>query len=460
MKNKRLVRIILYVIIGLVLLSVPFVSMALFTHYGLMNDATYDVVVSVSFGAAAFIMLIITVLEFVSPFIVKDASFDTAIVALCILIQLICSNDIRWVISKTNSQIPENIYSLINIFSFIAFCVATIFLCKNFVRTYKVVLDKRETIASIIIAILCVVAYIPLRMYNIGSIPVGLAVILSIYWIIKLTYYIIRFNKIDWSFILTIFIFICMLGALMSEVPMNSRVFNASNKGIVSGMMIIAALFFFGIYLTFTIQTTQEAYKKEEYEKRLNTLQANVLKNQIDPHFLFNSLNIIKNIYKEDKQQGDRAIDLLSKHLRAYTAASNTYLVPLEQELENVSAYTEIENLKISKSFNILYDIDFEEFEVPPFSIQVFIENAFKYSRVNEIEDGYIVIKAYQEDGFNVIEVIDNGVGFDVNQIKNTSYGIKNSKERFKLLLDAECKISSKKDEGTKVVIKIPIKKG
>jgi sensor histidine kinase YesM len=90
---------------------------------------------------------------------------------------------------------------------------------------------------------------------------------------------------------------------------------------------------------------------------------------------------------------------------------------------------------------------------VPILSLQVYVENAIRYSKVNEIEGGYIEISSYEEGDKIIVEVNDNGVGFDVNDIKDTSFGIKNSRERFKLLLNAEIEIKSEIGSGTNVRI-------
>ena len=77
--------------------------------------------------------------------------------------------------------------------------------------------------------------------------------------------------------------------------------------------------------------------KNEINEKRIDELQNNVLKNQINPHFIFNTLAIIKSLYIEDPNKGSKAIDLFSQHLRAYVEAGESFLVPISKELDNIS---------------------------------------------------------------------------------------------------------------------------
>ena len=91
-------------------------------------------------------------------------------------------------------------------------------------------------------------------------------------------------------------------------------------------------------------------------------------------------------------------------------------------------------------------------------SIEPFIENSIKYSQIDKKEDGYIEISSLIDESFIIIKIIDNGVGFDTNAIKNTSHGINNSSMRFKILLHATTIVESQLNIGTTIIIKIPFK--
>ena len=270
---------------------------------------------------------------------------------------------------------------------------------------------------------------------------------------------VIRENRVDYIFYASNLILIVSsfagLTCTISEIP-NSHI---SGRGILPIATIICFFLFLSIYLYFTISTERRANEKEEYERKLNELQSTALKNQINPHFVFNALSVVRSLYHEDVEKGDYAVDLLSKHLRAYVDAGDTYLVPLERELKIVDGYLELENLKVSRPFNIIYDIDVYDFLVPSFSIQTLIENAVRYSRINEKEDGHISISTYEEDKYIILTISDNGFGFDVNSITSKSTGIRNTRDRFKITLDATLEISSIINEGTSIKIKIPKEK-
>ncbi|MCM1131350.1 MAG: histidine kinase [Roseburia sp.] len=178
-----------------------------------------------------------------------------------------------------------------------------------------------------------------------------------------------------------------------------------------------------------------------------------ILREQIKPHFIFNSLNAIKNLYHKNMNAGDEAMIRFSKHLRTNVDALDHDMISFEDELVNIINYVELENVRLDKPFTLLLDIQYQEFLVPVLSLQPLVENAIKYSRVNEREDGYIQVKSYKKDDLIYIIVVDNGVGFDIKAISSFSKGISNLKERLFLMLNADVKIESKALEGTMVTI-------
>ncbi|MDE5867585.1 MAG: histidine kinase, partial [Anaeroplasmataceae bacterium] len=184
-----------------------------------------------------------------------------------------------------------------------------------------------------------------------------------------------------------------------------------------------------------------------------------ILREQIKPHFIFNSLNAIKNLYHQNIDAGDEAVVRFSKHLRTNVDALDHDMIPFEDELVNIINYVELENVRLDKKFTLLLDIQFQDFLVPVLSLQPLVENAIKYSRVNEKEDGYIQVIAYQNNENIFILVKDNGIGFNVDNIDHTSKGIANLKERFSLMLDATVEIKSNSLEGTQVLITFPKEK-
>ena len=131
-------------------------------------------------------------------------------------------------------------------------------------------------------------------------------------------------------------------------------------------------------------------------------------------------------------------------------------MIPFEREIETINQYIELENKRFSKPFDLILDLDFANFMVPPLTIEPIVENSVNYSKVNEKDDGFISISSSFKDGNVVIVINDNGIGYDTSKTKSTSIGQKNLIERLHLNLNAEIKIESSLGNGTKTTIVFP----
>lgn len=112
--------------------------------------------------------------------------------------------------------------------------------------------------------------------------------------------------------------------------------------------------------------------------------------------------------------------------------------------------------MKVDNKFEVIFNIDYQDFDIPILSLQPFVENSIKYSKVNYKEEGKIEISAYKDNSNIIVEINDNGIGFDPNDIKDESCGIRNAKERLSLLLNANVEINSQINFGTNIKITIP----
>ena len=133
--------------------------------------------------------------------------------------------------------------------------------------------------------------------------------------------------------------------------------------------------------------------------------------------------------------------------------------ISFKKEMEHVENYISIERLRFGDRLNVEYDIECDNFTIPPLTIQPIAENAIKHGINQRVDGGTLKIASY-EDPNNIFVVIeDDGVGFDVNEVKNdgrSHIGMSNIKSRLKELLNAEVFVESILNKGTCVTIKIP----
>ena len=212
-----------------------------------------------------------------------------------------------------------------------------------------------------------------------------------------------------------------------------------------------------------TVKLYQQAKKSAELSRELSELNMTLMISQIQPHFLYNALNTIKYLIKKDPKTAETAVVKFSNYLRAnMDSLTQKEPIPFTKEIEHVKNYTAIESLRFGERLNVIYDIQFDNFNIPPLTIQPIVENSIKHGVNQRPEGGYVKISSY-DDGENAIIVIeDNGVGFDVTKPPpedgRSHVGIKNIKQRLSQMLNATVSTTSILNEGTKTIITIPIK--
>lgn len=220
-------------------------------------------------------------------------------------------------------------------------------------------------------------------------------------------------------------------------------------------------------------------HKKEtetlELQNLLEREKMQQLRSQINPHFLFNTLNVIKHMAgKENAKETERLISALGK-LFHYALSSNELLVPLSREIMIVNEFHLLCQVRFGDKIGIEWDlspqIDLTETLVPSFILQPMVENAVRHGLGPKEEAGKIRISAYIEQALLCITITDDGVGMDterLGQIKNRLYdqnaagdhiGLSNVACRLRML-GAGCglEIDSQKGKGTKVRLTLPLK--
>lgn len=203
--------------------------------------------------------------------------------------------------------------------------------------------------------------------------------------------------------------------------------------------------------------------EKELTQKNAELLDSRtkVMISQIQPHFMYNTLNAIYYLIEKDPAMAQKAVNVFSDYLRMnIDTLSISGTVPFEKELKHIETYLWIEKLRFDDELNIVYDIKNMDFDVPALSIQPFVENAIKHGICKKTEGGTLTLKTFKAEGNAVIEIIDDGVGFNPDNIQKddgrTHVGLNNSIQRLESLLKGRVEINSEIGKGTKIRIVIP----
>ncbi len=213
---------------------------------------------------------------------------------------------------------------------------------------------------------------------------------------------------------------------------------------------IVSCVFF---YMWINFQMMRRHERALLAEQRIQ-----IMMSQIQPHFLFNTLSTIQALCRMDP---DKAFDTLGKfgvYLRQNIESLNrTELIPIHEELQHTRVYAEIEMVRFP-SIQVEYDIQDEDFLIPALTIQPLVENAIRHG-VRIRKNGLVKVVTRKEKDKYIIEIIDNGKGFDEKtaiQMDPSHIGIRNVRERVEKMCGGKLLINSKLDEGTTVIIRIP----
>ena len=194
-----------------------------------------------------------------------------------------------------------------------------------------------------------------------------------------------------------------------------------------------------------------EAAKESEKAKQADM---NIAISQIRPHFLYNSLTAIMAI-DGNPPKTIEAIGNFGRYLRNNLNSLNSdNLIMIDRELEHIKNYIYLEKLRFGDKLNIEYDIKCKNIELPPLSIQMLVENGIKHGISKKKNGGTITIKTYEDEKHRYVEVIDNGLGFDVDKVLNSKehIGLESSKYRLENI-GAKLIIESKIGKGTNCLI-------
>jgi len=198
------------------------------------------------------------------------------------------------------------------------------------------------------------------------------------------------------------------------------------------------------------------------YERQKNLLvqtELKLLQAQVNPHFLFNSLNTIISITRNNAMRARELLIHLSNFFRKNLKRGND-LSTLEEELDQVNSYLQIEKARFDDRLVIQMDIDpaLLKLKIPTFTLQPLIENAIKHGISNMLGQGIAKISAYRNDGHALIEIEDNAGAFREADAGD-GLGIKIVDKRIKALFgkDFGTAVYSVPDELTRVTIKIPL---
>lgn len=237
----------------------------------------------------------------------------------------------------------------------------------------------------------------------------------------------------------------------------NEEIIGAFKIYYVHENKISTSLKALAIGLSKIISTLMEVSKVEQMKEMATKAEIKALQSQINPHFLFNSLNAITSFIRINPDKARELIINLSSYLR-YNIELNDEFISIKKELKQVYDYVQIEKARFGKKLNVIYEIDEIDIKIPSLIIQPLIENAIVHGVLES--KGYGTVKLIVKDEKDKVRITveDDGNGIDYKVIDEiysekpykNKIGLKNVYSRIKLIY-GEKMLIKRLDKGTKI---------
>jgi len=203
-------------------------------------------------------------------------------------------------------------------------------------------------------------------------------------------------------------------------------------------------------------------HRLQEQEKLLLAARIDALANQINPHFLFNTLASISSLIRTQPDTARMLITKLSGLLRRLMRSTD-HFVTLREELESIDEYLDIEVVRFGPNLQVVKQISPQTLDVivPSLILQPLIENSIKHGLARKVGGGRITIRTVMSQGRTVIEVHDDGLGMSEERLEHAlggGIGLSNVNERLQTIYGAnyQLKLTSAPGEGTCARVEIP----
>ena len=216
--------------------------------------------------------------------------------------------------------------------------------------------------------------------------------------------------------------------------------------------------------LVFHRESRERALRESRLEAELATAQLQLLRAQLEPHFLFNTLHAIATLMHVNPAAAERMVVLLSELLRRALREMDDREVPLREELEFLDRYIEIEQVRFRERLKVVRDIEPESLAamVPPLLLHPLVENAIRHGLARKVEGGCLGIHAQREDGRLELRIWDDGPGpgCDADGPRGSGIGLSTTRARLEQLYGGghRLELRSRPAGGVEVAVSLPFR--
>ena len=227
--------------------------------------------------------------------------------------------------------------------------------------------------------------------------------------------------------------------SLISELINGTYRFRVEWLEILQTTLNLAVIFMLWSLLYFLFHFIQN-YRKEEiknlrWQAARNEMELNKLKSQLNPHFIFNSMNSIRALIDEDPKKSKQSVTRLANILRSSLLMGRKKVISFSEELQLVEDYLNLEKTRFEERLQCEFEIDesAKEHRIPPMLLQTLVENGIKHGISKLTDGGRIEVKAWKEQGALNLVIFNSG-HFKENSSDEIGFGLANTRQRLKLL--------------------------
>lgn len=226
---------------------------------------------------------------------------------------------------------------------------------------------------------------------------------------------------------------------------------------VITAFSAISILYF--LHLKLSTNLEKKVHENEQLKRLQIESKLSILQSKVNPHFLFNTLNTMMGMVRKQPEKVEKIIYNLSDIYRKVLALPENTLIKLEEELQLIKEYLEIEKTRMGDRLDFYISVDeaVKNILVPPLMLQILVENAIVHGLSPKKEGGNIDISIKPSESFILIQIKDNGIGIKP-EYRGSGFGIYSIEQRLKLIYSGKAvfEILPADHGGTIVTIKLP----
>jgi LytS/YehU family sensor histidine kinase len=298
-------------------------------------------------------------------------------------------------------------------------------------------------ISNFLLALLCYTAIIFYRFYQPGKSN--------------------RFYRFIYALGIAILYCVALHAALMWVLPKQLNYHDFLERSMplrfISALLIISFVTLLNWMWNLLKEQKEQEERRNEAEQLVKEAELVHLRQQLQPHFLFNSLNSISALAGSRPEEARKMIQQLSDFLRGTLKKDEQQTVPLKEELQHLGLYLEIERVRFGHRLNVEMEVpeETQNMLIPPLLLQPLVENAIKFGLYGTIDDVTVKLKTQKEPGYLSVEISNPYDPETQSAAKGTGFGLSSIQRRLFLLYGRNDLLSTEKGETIFITgLKIP----